>query len=141
MRILEGVQVNTFALQRGELPRKVFVNTQNFATDDKMKGFFEMLSSGKLNLMNYSKTWIKQPTYNAALNVGSKDTEIIREEKLYAARDGKAQKFSASKKSLLELMADKKTEMEAFLKQTQPDLKNRMQLVRVFDYYNSLVSQ
>lgn len=138
MRVLESVQVNSFALQKNELARVVFVNVQNFSTEDKLKGFFEMLSSGKLNLMANAKVWVKQPTYNPALDVGSKDTELIREEKLYTARDGKAQRFSASKKNILELMADKKPEMEAYLKQNQPDLKNKTQLARVFDYYNGL---
>jgi len=138
MRLLEGVRVNSFALQQGDFQRTIFVNTQNFATDEKLKGFFELVSNGKLTLLRHHKTWIKKPTYNAALAVGSRDTEIIREQRFYYARDGRAQKLTLSKKSLLELMADKKVAMEAYFKEQSPDLKDKARLTKLFDYYNGL---
>jgi len=138
LRVLEGANVNSFALQKNDHQRIVFTNTQNFESGEALKGFYEMLSAGRLTLLMHHKTWTKKPTYNAALDVGNRNSEMIREAKLYYAKNGKAERLSVSKKKLLEIMQDRQKDMETYFDQWHPDLKDKATLTKVFDYYNNL---
>ena len=116
-----------------------FVNVHEYQGDaESLKGFFELLISGKLGLLQYPSIYIKKANYNVALNSGSKDDEFVKKMDWYVDYNRKATKFSPGRKAILELMADKKDQIEAFLKTEKPDLKSRAGLQAVFSYYNKL---
>ena len=116
-----------------------FLNVHEYQGDaTTLNGFFEQVTTGKLDLLQYTSTYIRRANYNVAMNTGSKDDEIIKRMEWYVARDKKATKFSPGKKAILELMADKKEQIETFLKTEKPDLKSKSGLMAVFGYYNKL---
>lgn len=137
VKALQGSQVKAFSLEKAGKSAQ-FINAQLYETDKQPKGFFEILVPGKSTLAALHRTIVKKPTYNAAFEVGTKDTQILLDEDFYVLKNGKAERVKLTKKGILELMPDKTKAMEAFLKTNELDLKDRMQLVRVFEHYNSI---
>ena len=116
-----------------------FINVREYRGEaDALQGFFEQVVVGKLTLLQYPSISVKRANFNVAMNTGSKDDELIKKLDWYVAQSGRATKFSPSKKALLELMADQKESIEAFLKAEKPDLKSRAGLTAVASYYNQL---
>jgi len=116
-----------------------FVNVREFRGEaDGLVGFFEYVAAGKLSLLQRHSITVKRANYNAALNVGTKDDELVKKREWFVGKNRQALKFSPSKKALLELMADQQPAIEAYLKDKKPDLKKESGLAAVFAYYNSL---
>ncbi|UHG89706.1 hypothetical protein [Spirosoma oryzicola] len=116
-----------------------FVNVREFKGEaDALAGFFEQIAAGKLTLLQYPSVYVKRANFNPAMGTGSKDDELIPKNDWYIVQNGKANRFSPGRKSLLELMADKKEQIETYLKTEKPDLKTKPGLSAVFAYYNSL---
>ncbi|MPR32410.1 hypothetical protein [Salmonirosea aquatica] len=136
VKALQGSQIKVFSLEKAGKPA-YFLNTQLYKTDKQPTGFYEILVPGKVTLAALPRTIVKKPTYNAAFEVGTKDTRILLDADYYVLKDGKAEKVKPTKKSILEFMPDKAREMEAFLKTNDLDLKERTNLVRLFEHYNS----
>ena len=116
-----------------------FINVHEYQGEaDALTGFFEQLVAGKLGLLLHPLIYIRRANFNVAMNVGTKDDELIKKMDWYAVRGKEAIKFSPGKKAVLDLMADKKEAVETFLKAEKPDLKSRQGLMVVFNYYNRL---
>ena len=138
VKALQGEKTRAFSLEEKGTTRN-FVNVRLYDTDKDSKGFYEILMpGGKLTLAVLHKTTVRKPTYNAAFEVGSKDTKITMQEDFYALQNGKAEKIKPNKKNILDLMKDKSKEIEAFLKVNDLDLKERSNLTTLFERYNSL---
>ena len=117
----------------------LFVNAREYRGEaDDLNGFIELVSPGKLTLLEYPSIHVRKGNYNVALNTGTKDDELVLQKSWYVVRDKKAIRFSPGKKAVLSLMADKEDQIEAFLKAEKPDLKSRAGLVSVFSHYNKL---
>lgn len=140
IRAVQAVSVRYF--DRNNLTGSVsrFINVREFRGDaEKLLGFFEQITAGKIALLQYHYLFLRRGNYNAALNVGTKDDELVRKVDWYmtgAAR--KAQQFTPNRKTLLDMMADRRPEIEGFLKDKRPDLKSQTGLASVFNYYNTL---
>ena len=116
-----------------------FINVREYRGEaDALSGFFEQVVTGKLSLLQHPTVYIKKATYNPALNVGTKDEEIMKKTDWYIAQNRRATKVAPSKKAVLELMSDRKEQVEAYLKTKKPDLKSREGLADVVAYYNGL---
>ncbi len=114
-----------------------FVNAKEFRGKAD-GGFYEVFSEGKLTFLAQDKIWIKQPTYNAALDVGSRDTEIKKVRTYYVYRGGKMSKMKLNKGAALGWMKSKKSQVEQFIGQEKIDCESPVGLARVFDFYNGL---
>ena len=116
-----------------------FVNVREYRGEaDALSGFFEQVATGKLELLQHPTVYVRRANYNAALNVGTKDDEIMKKTDWYVAQNKQATKFSPGKRALLELMSDRKEPIEAYLKSKKPDLRTRSGLMAVVVYYNGL---
>lgn len=116
-----------------------FINVQEFQSEGQsLTGFFEQMVAGKLSLLMYPSVHIQKGNYNVAMNVGSKDDQLLKKTDWYVARGKQVVKFSPGKKAILDLMADKKDQIDRFLKEKKPDLKTRDGLYTTFTYYNTL---
>ncbi|GAB3797270.1 hypothetical protein GCM10028819_16160 [Spirosoma humi] len=116
-----------------------YINVHEYQGDTPaLTGFFEQLATGKLDLLLYPSVYIRRANYNVALNTGTKDDELMKKQDWYVARAKQATKFSPGKKTIIDLMADKKEQIESFLKIEKPDLKSRAGVLAVFAYYNKL---
>lgn len=137
VKALQGNQIRAFSLEKAGKSIH-FLNTQVYQADKMPTGFYEILVPGKVTLAALPRTVVKKPTYNPAFEVGTKDTRILLDADYYVLKGGQAEKLKPTKKSILELMPDKAKDMEAFLKINNLDLKERSNLVRIFEEYNSL---
>lgn len=140
IRAVRAMSVRYF--DRNDLVGSVsrFINVREFRGEaDDLKGFFEQITGGKTALLQYHYMFLRRANYNAALNVGTKDDELVRKADWYVAGAGrKARQFAPNRKNLLDLMADKQSQIETFLKEKRPDLKSRAGLAAVFNFYNTL---
>lgn len=118
------------------------VNTREFGnTSPELKGFVELISTGpKLTVVKYVRLAVKEPTYNVALDVGEKDAKIYKKnEYYYLQRKGSKQvmvKFKPGKKTVLELMRDRKSKMEAFIDDQKLNLRQEADLRQALNHYN-----
>jgi hypothetical protein len=139
IRAAKAPTVRYFILNNRRGGASLFVNVREYRGDaDELVGFFEDHASGKLSLLQRHSIQVKKANYNAALNVGTKDDELVKKRDWYVAKGRQATKFSPGKKAILELMADKQEAIDTYLKEKKPDLKKESGLAEVFAYYNSL---
>ncbi|MRS62136.1 hypothetical protein [Larkinella terrae] len=137
VKAISGERAKQFSMERNG-QKTNFVNATEVGAPADVRGFFEQLNDGKLKLLIRHQIYVKKPTYNPALSVGSKDTELIKEAIWYTSDGKNLVKFSPGRKGLLAVMQDKEDQISAYLKEKKPDLKNRAALTDVFTYYNSL---
>lgn len=135
-RAIPGDRIASFSLEEKGKKSVHFLNTKNYQADKVPPGFYEVLTTGPATLAAHHRTVVRKPNYNAAFEVGSKDTKITQEEDFYVLKNGSAEKLKLSKKALLELMDDKSKQMGTFMKANDLDLKSRSNLVRLFEAYN-----
>lgn len=137
IRVAKGPAVTYFDMNAAYGKVSRYVNVYHYQGDaTALSGFFEWVVPGKLDLMLHTVAQVKKANYSAALNVGSRDDEIVKKATWYVVMGGKASKFSPGKRALLALMADKQEQIEQFLKDKNPDLKTREGLMAVFAQYN-----
>lgn len=137
IKAVQGRKVKAFSLEKdGEALN--FVNTRAFDSDKNPEGFYEILVPGKMILAVLYKTSVRKPTYNAAFEVGSKDTKITMQEDFYVLQNGKAEKIKQNKKGILDILKDKSQEIDAYLKENNLDPKDRSDLITLFERYNKL---
>jgi len=133
-----GKDIQQFAWQETEAATPIrFVNAKEFGSTGKAF-FLQVLAEGKLTLLLQQKLWIKEPTYNAALDVGSKNTEIKKDKVYYVFKNGKLEKFKPNQGNLLKIMQNRKSSMEKFLTNNKLDLDEPGDLAKVFEHYNGL---
>lgn len=116
------------------------VNTRQYGVSDGLKGYFELLSEGKLTILKYTRITLLKPTYNIALDIGEKDYRILQKSDYYYLREGKnskPEKFKFSKSSILDLMKDKKSSVEKYVEAERLNLKQEADLRRVLQFYNA----
>ncbi|WP_247232077.1 hypothetical protein [Telluribacter sp. SYSU D00476] len=136
VKAIEGPRIKNFSLEKNGRST-LFVNTQEYKTDKPLKGFYEVLVPGKVQLLHNQRTTVRKPTYNAAMDVGDKHVRIAMNSDYYVLRDGTISKLSPTKKGLLQVLGDQADQINSFLKTNELDLKNKQDLTRVFEYYNS----
>jgi hypothetical protein len=116
----------------------LYINASNYTFEGtQLIGFLKVISDGKAQLFEMYKLDIIKPTYNASLEVGDRNSHLVKRSSLMYS-DGKDLFKLKGKKELLQLFASQKEKMEAYIKTSKPDLKDQEDLKKVFDYYNSL---
>ena len=141
IKVISGTLIKSMTLQKSsQVAPKNYISTLEFVDNyDKTKpSFFEVLVDGKIKLLEYTKITTQKPDYVEAFNIGSKDIKIVKEKQLFITKGKEVLKFSANKKDLFELMADKKSEVEKFIKDNDLTVKDRTDLLKIFNYYNTL---
>jgi hypothetical protein len=136
IRAISGNQVRFFTIEGVE--RRIFMSTRQFRSEDKLPGFVELVQQGRLSLVEYAKLNIIKPSYNEALGTGSKDTKITKASQFYVVKGNTLFPLGNSKKKLLEAMGDRADDVEKFIKSNDISLKSRVDMAKVFTYYNSL---
>ena len=78
---------------------------------------------------------VKKPTYNQALDVGSKNSKILKEEEYYIAVDNSLTKLK-SKKDIGEALPKYKAKTEAFIKNNKVKFNTENDLIALIEYCN-----
>jgi hypothetical protein len=113
-------------LNKGELKRQ------------QLGVLYQVMSSGKVTLLLEHKLWVKGPTYHAALDVGSRNTEFIKQKIWHYQVGSKLEKFKPTKSKVVKIMKSKAGLIEQFLEKRPLDMNDPATLQAVFDYFNSL---
>lgn len=137
IRVIRGSQLKSFKVKDG-LQTIEYINLAGRDPKGELKGFGELLASGKVTLVKAYKSRITKPNYNPGFGTGEKNTVVRLISEYYLLSGTGAQKVSLSKKSLLPLMADKKTDVERYLKEHELDFKEEAQVASLIRYYNSI---
>ncbi len=136
IRAVNGNQVRFFTMTAPE--RRIFLNVKEFRSEDKLTGFVELVKAGRLSLVELTKLSIIKPSYNEAMSLGSKDTKIVKNRQYYVVKGNTLVQIGTSKKKLLDAMADRADDVEAFIKSNDLSLKSRSDIMKIFAYYNNL---
>ncbi|MEZ4904688.1 MAG: hypothetical protein R2822_24540 [Spirosomataceae bacterium] len=97
IRAVSGRQVRFFFVEGIE--QRIFMNLNQFRSEDKMEGFVELIKSGRISLVEHVKLNIIKPTYNEALGTGSKDTKITKSNQYYAVKGNTLVEIGTSRKT------------------------------------------
>jgi hypothetical protein len=113
-----------------------FVSATEFKRDGvESRGLLEVIVDGKLPLLKKTEIFVKQPTYNAALDAGSKDTKIFQKEIYYSAKEKDLIKIK-SKNDILLISGDQSAQTSAFMKENKININKLPDLKRVFEFLN-----
>lgn len=98
--------------------------------------YYQVIFKGdKMTLLIKDKKYISETKpYNSATT----ERKFIENNTYYIFRNGKMEKFKPSKKDILALFNDKSEQVSSFIKTSNIDFKNNIDLVKVFDFYYSL---
>lgn len=114
-----------------------FVNAGEFKREGvPSRGLLEVLVDGTIPLVKKTDLFVKKPTYNAALDVGTRDTKIYPKETTYYVKEGEMIKVKG-KKDIPAAAADRANEVESFIKANKLNVNKETDLIRVFEFLNS----
>jgi hypothetical protein len=104
IRAIRESTISSFTLMDDQ--SRVFKSCNEYG-EESLSGFFEVLYSGNIELLERSYIYIKAPTYNAALMIGEKKNEIIikHEYYYYDSNEGKVSLIKKTK-SLTPLLSE-----------------------------------
>ena len=136
IRVIRGSQIKSFTI-RHELGDVRYLNLASNDPKGESKGFGAVLASGRVTLVKVYKPKITRPNYNPSFGTGEKNTVVRLSTAYYLLSGSGVQKVNLNKKSLLPLLADRKPEMDRYLKEHDPDLKDETQAASLIQYYNS----
>lgn len=114
-------------------------NFRRFGDIPEYKGlpFFEVLNEGE-KLLLLKKT-IREAMYNKAYGSATTTKSFSESTRYYLMKsDGSYKKIKKDRKVIIEALADKATEIEAYLQTNKTDFKKDADLSRLLTYYNSL---
>ncbi|WP_345953569.1 hypothetical protein [Mucilaginibacter sp. PAMB04168] len=106
------------------------------AIDKQTAGsYYEVLSSnGKVALLKHQGKLL-----NKVKNYDATETRKFQDyTNYYVYKNNKLEKFEKSKSAVLTALADKKTELDVYLKTAGLNFKKDEDLAKIFDYYNTL---
>lgn len=138
VKLLDGDKVKQYQLDKdqGQLN---FINAEYFTINNvPMYGFFQILSDGITKLLVRTTVGVKQANYNVAIDMGSKQNEIIKTETLYLFINNQLNEIKKNKKKILKLFGLKATEIERFSKSEKLSFKVKNDLVKIVNYYNTI---
>jgi hypothetical protein len=139
IKVIGGHNVEGFSWKNNTDSREeIYLNCDKFSFDGtKLLGFARMLTEGaRMSLVQHQYLEIVTAQYNVALDVGSKDHQYTKKDKLYLLKDNAL--ISANKKSIIAATADKKEQVEHYKNEHKLNLKDPSDVVDLIAYYNSL---
>ncbi len=117
--------------------KEILKNVSNFK-DYKGTGFFSILSEGKITLLKKTDLTLMEANYNAAMDVGSENNKYVKKEKYYISKDNSVQEMKKSKKIIRTIFSDQISKVEEYVDQYNLNVKEEYDLIKIFDFYNSL---
>lgn len=140
VRVLPGKLVKSLVWldSATSLPQYLF-NYQEFKNRDEVPylGFFQLLADGHAPLLKKMELVMKKADYSPTLNTGHRENRYIKKPHYFIIANGHIDEIE-SKNQLIELLSDKKAEVNDFIKKNAINVKSEGHLVALFEYYNSL---
>jgi hypothetical protein len=141
VKVIAGNKIKSFSWIDSSYTEPVyFVNAHDFRNEEgtPFSGFFQVLVDGPLPLLCKTDIVVRKADYNVQMNVGSKDDKILKKEKYYYLKDGKALEVPAGKKKMLALFGEHAITIEKYTKDNRSSSR-QSELVLAFDQYRKLL--
>jgi len=139
IKVLAGVKVkNIVWIDSLTKQPRVMNNARDYtASVTPIDGFFEVLQDGEIQLLKKVYLEILRPNFSPALNVGSKDTKIIKKSEYFYAIKNKLNQIK--KKTSLDAIQryDSSFVLESLIKKEKINLNKESDLRRLFLILNS----
>jgi hypothetical protein len=113
------------------------VFSKGFPVIDKFNSetFYNVLFDGKVKLLNKKyKTVLEVRPYNSATT----EKSFVDRNEYFMVKGTEIKRIKNSKKDFLDIFSDKSTQIDAFIKKEKINFKNNDDLIKVFNYYDSL---
>jgi len=115
--------------QNGE--KKTFVSAAVFKYDGKpLDGFMDVHGAGKIKVMVHHYSYIKEPHAQAHITGGFTQHRLLKASDIYL-HDGSKLVLIKRKKDVQDFFRSKKSAVDRYLKEVNPDLKNPKQLLNL----------
>jgi hypothetical protein len=137
IKVLEGKKIkNLVWVDSITTQPRYFVNGAEYRYENsKLLGLLEVIVDGEIPLLKRAEVSTRKPNYNAALDVGSKDTKIsLKDVFLYAS--GKELMIIKNKEDVLLAAGKRSEETEAYIKENKLNTNKLPGLKQVFEYLN-----
>jgi hypothetical protein len=137
IKVLEGKKIkNLVWVDSITTQPHYFVNGAEYRYENsKLLGLLEVIVDGEIPLLKRAEVNVKKPNYNAALDVGSKDTKIYFKDVFLFAR-GKDLFVIKNKEDVSEAAGDRSAEVEAFIKENKLNVNKQPGLKQAFEFLN-----
>jgi hypothetical protein len=97
--------------------------------------YLEVLAAGKTQFLEKrGKTIVESKAYAS----GTTDKQFLDVTKFYVFAPDKFEQVKKDQKSIIEVLKDKQTELTKYIADNKLNLKNETDIVKLFNYYNSL---
>lgn len=143
IRVLAGSKVkNVVLVDSLSGVQEMFVNGSLLkdAEGTPYFGFFQVLRDGSLALLRRTHIEVKAPDFHPALNVGSKDHRVVKHQRYFYARDGKALPIPSGKK-FISIFPGQEEAVASFIKINRLNTKSDAHLKAIFEQYEKLTGQ
>lgn len=101
-------------------------------------GFFSILSGGEKSLLKKTYLKIIDPNYVSAIDVGEQERKIVKRDIYFIAVGNKVTEIKKNKKQILKQFGTNSDNIKIFASDNNLNFKNDFDLIKIFNYYNSL---
>ncbi len=143
VRVLPGAKIKSFVmLDSLSGKRRYFMrgNVLSSSRDLLHDGFFEILNEGTVPVLKKSSIVIKKADYRPELDLGSRDTKILKKQEYFLLIDKNIREVPGQKKKVFGLFGSHEETIEAFAKQYGLNPSREEDLIKIVDHYNSLIT-
>lgn len=142
VKVLNGKKVKSFVwIDSISRTPHYFVNGRDLKTEDNMPltGFLEVITEGRIALLSRTEVVVMNPNHHQALNMGTRDTRIVKKHVFYLLENGVLKAVPSSKKKLLPLFGEHAPEVSKFIRVNALSLNEPTHLRALVEHYNTLV--
>jgi hypothetical protein len=141
IKVLSGRKVKSFVwVDSLSKSPHYFVNGKDLRGEGQTQptGFYEVLTEGGLTLLAKTDIVVKEPTYNEKLDMGQRDTRIVKKTAFFYIDNNVMKELPSSRKKLLPLFGQHEAAIEEFIKLNKLSLNQSGHLRAVFEHYNAM---
>jgi len=119
----------------------LFISTNNFKFEDgvPLTGFFELLYDGDMDLFSRSKIELLESNYVPTVDVGRRENKIVIREDYFVEKDGIIYEVQSRLKKNQHFFGTHYDAVKQFSRDQRLKFNNREDLVKLFDFYDSLI--
>ncbi|MEP5612972.1 MAG: hypothetical protein ABJP45_12025 [Cyclobacteriaceae bacterium] len=145
IKVCPAHRIAKFSWRGADTQLRQFVNCKDFEFNDdvRLTGFFEVLydQEGSAKLLAKTNYDIAEPTYNVALDVGEKNSRIVKSDEYYLVVEKVAVPFTKSKAGNLALFQENEGNLKKYLKSNKLKFSKKEDLIQIVKYYDSLLAK
>jgi len=114
------------------------VNCVTFVNKNNIIGFYQILSEGKITFLKKTKLKLLSSNYNGTVVAGDKADKYIKEDDYFIYTGSTIIPIRKNKRKILQILKNNSKEIENFADQNKLSFKKESDLLKIFNYYNSL---